>query len=143
MWVGSSWERAADDAVIWVCLESSTQCVLTSAGPGGVCSCWFCAGCRVKGITAGKLGSRDFEVGSFGWFQGPVVLEDAADAVGVPCPGEMVGSCFCHSRGGGCRGWDTRAAAGQHQCRLLGVSCASLRCAHLSFSKGERYVCDF
>lgn len=62
MWVCSSREQSADDAVIWACLKSSAPCVLTLVRPVGVCSCCFCAGCCIEGVIAGKLHLQNLEV---------------------------------------------------------------------------------
>lgn len=76
MWVCSSREQVADDAVIWVCLKSSARCVLTPVRPGGVCSCCSGAGCRMQGVTAGELSYRTWRMGGFAGSEGhsPVIL---------------------------------------------------------------------
>lgn len=71
MWVCSSWEQSADDAVIWVCLKSSARCVWTPVRPVGVCSCCsghtgsYCCSTLLHNLEAGLAGSEGC---------GPVVL---------------------------------------------------------------------
>lgn len=144
MWVCSSREQSADDAVIWACLKSGARCVLTSVRPVGVCSCCFCAGCCIEGVTAGKLGLQNFEV--------RVVLL-ILRVVGPAVPGRMLlvrweslarrrdGGIVLlvplesRSRGGDAAGGTRGLERGSGGAARAGASGASLPCAHFSFSK--------